>query len=112
MVAAYGLDRLSDVEDDAGGESLQRVAGVVDAGELAGAVFDSRCNLPACEGEVGTELGLVGEGARTMGSVLSEPSMRRPTRPPRILLPLGVELALFSTMRRASTPTWMGPGVG
>jgi hypothetical protein len=41
---------------------------VVDPGELAGAVFDSRSDLPVCEWEVGAELGLVGEGTRASGA--------------------------------------------
>jgi hypothetical protein len=39
------------VEDDAGGEGLQRVVGVVDSGELAGAVFDARGDLLVGEWE-------------------------------------------------------------
>lgn len=36
---------LSDVKDYAGGEGLQSVVGVVDRGELAGAIFETRGDL-------------------------------------------------------------------
>ena len=64
------------MEDDAGGEGLQGVVGVVDPGELAGAVFEARGDLPVGEWEVGAELGLVGEGACAggAGSVVSADS--------------------------------------
>ena len=44
------------------------MVGIVDPDELAGAVFDSRSDLLVCEWEVGAELGLVGERARTGGA--------------------------------------------
>src|SRR6185312_2074927 len=63
-----GWSPLPDVKDDASGERLQRVVGVVDRGELAGAILHTRGDLLVGEWEVRAELRLIGEGCRAAGA--------------------------------------------